>query len=147
MSDVLNGLDTPSPIEELNSSSLEDVAEVQSLNDKNFAATSANRSLLISVLAPRVIRYLERACVEALRSTCKEWRTAIDRDTPPHQSASYCMPTEILQNIYKYLGPRSVSRKRGDCDLYSSRPVQCCSTYLPPLDAGELGSEVTMHYA
>jgi hypothetical protein len=114
MSDVLNGLDTPSPTEELDSSSLEDVAEVQSVSDKSLAATSADRALFIRVLAPRISPYLERACLRSLRSTCKEWRTALDRNTSPHQSALYCMPTEILQDIYRYLGPRSVSGKRDD---------------------------------
>ncbi|KAF2441140.1 hypothetical protein P171DRAFT_457021 [Karstenula rhodostoma CBS 690.94] len=115
MSDVLYGFDTPSPIEELTSSSFEVLAEVHSLGDESFLAPIANQSLVISVLAVRVIPYLDRASLKALRSTCKAWRTAIDGNSPPPHTASHGLPNEILQNIYKYLGPRSFNAARHVC--------------------------------
>ncbi|KAL5458304.1 hypothetical protein PMIN07_006212 [Paraphaeosphaeria minitans] len=115
MSDVLYGFDNPGRIEDLVSSSLEGLAEVHSLSDKRFAAPSANRSLIISDLTAGIIPCLDGASRRALRSTCKDWHAAIDRDTLLRQPASHCLPTEILQTIFRYLGPRSFNAARHTC--------------------------------
>lgn len=147
MSDVLNGYDTPITIERLDSPPSEEQTEVQSLGNESFTAPIPSCPLFVRVLAVRIIPYLDRECLKALRSTCKEWRMAIDRDTPPRKLASHCLPTEILQSIYKYLDPRTVSRNSDYPESYSSKPVQRCTTYLPSLDVGEPGPDVTAHYA
>ncbi|OAG00431.1 uncharacterized protein CC84DRAFT_1155234 [Paraphaeosphaeria sporulosa] len=95
--------------------SFDDIAVVHSLSDESSAAPSANRSLLSSALAAVFITYLDGASLEALRSTCKEWRAAIDRNTPSRQTASHCLPTEILHNVFRYLGPRSFNAARHTC--------------------------------
>ncbi|KAF1971464.1 hypothetical protein BU23DRAFT_183013 [Bimuria novae-zelandiae CBS 107.79] len=115
MSDVLNGVDTPTPIEEVESSILEDVAEVQSLSDESFEIPRPTLSLIISVLSKGLLPYLDRNCRKALRSTCKEWCAAIDGLDPPKPPASRRAPTEILHHIYKYLGPKDFNAARHTC--------------------------------
>lgn len=105
MSDVLNGIDVHQPTEETDPSILEDLTEVQSFDeDESFEFPGSRQSLLSSVISTDALPNLGRDHRRALRSTCKEQRA--DPPTPP---ASCRLPTEIIQHIYGYLNPKSVS--------------------------------------
>ena len=109
MSDVLVDIDMP--VEELETSVLNDVADnIQSLSDdESLRIPNPNKSSLRSTLCTILFPYLDEACRKALGATCRAWSQALDRIDPQKQSAACRVPIEIIQHVYSYLGPKDVS--------------------------------------
>jgi hypothetical protein len=114
MPDVLLGIRTP--LDELDNPVLEAVAEdMQSLPETADLWTAPGRSHLDACLADVLQPYLSFATRKALRGTCRAWYAAIDLIEPVPFPVAYRTPNEILQQIYKYLGPKDFNAARHTC--------------------------------
>lgn len=114
MSDVLLGVSTP--IKELEILTLEDVAEdVHSLPEDATLEPTPDTVTPYGALAKVLLPYLDIDSLNSLRQACRSWDTAIDNVAPPRFPVSYCLPNEIIQQIFQYLPPKAFNAARHTC--------------------------------
>ncbi|KAF2185099.1 hypothetical protein K469DRAFT_750598 [Zopfia rhizophila CBS 207.26] len=118
MSDVLLGISTP--FEESQGPILEDLNEDAHFIPVENAVQSPSRSLcpLPIPVARLLLPYLDFSSWKAIRLTSREWHSILNFVAPPKFPSSYGLPTEILQSVYNYLGPRDLNAARHTCSTW-----------------------------
>lgn len=123
MSDVLLGINTP--IEEMGDPLLGGCENECGLRDHRSTRSGApsyraclgdshlrndlSQNLVVATL---ILRYLDVATSRNLRLTNRSWYNAVSSVVPIIPPASVQLPTEILLNIYNYLGARDFNAAR-----------------------------------
>jgi hypothetical protein len=122
MSDVLLGY------EELNRPIPEDSEE-----DSPTLTDSSTRHIVPSgpfkldtIIISLILPHLNASSRKAMRLVCQSWHSTLDYVAPPRFPPSYSVPTEILQLVYNYLGPKDFDAARHTCRNWMRASLNKC---------------------
>jgi hypothetical protein len=76
---------------------------------------SSNPFDLDAIVTTFLLPHLNTSSRNAMRLVCRSWHSKLDHIVPPRFPPSYSVPTEILQQVYSYLGAKDFNAARHTC--------------------------------